>query len=130
MAVLTDDLGCNKQVNAQTTETTAVDASLSTSTADQETYLKTPHRSTSGSKCIKRSQPTGTVPPTCRGNSQFANSIPVGYESDDSWGRNSTIVELDSTHNHNIVPLVAFQPWTSAQTEEGAKTTDKIITLL
>ena len=104
--------GCNKQVNAQTPETAAVDAGPSTSTADQETYPKTPHRSNSGIKGTKWSQPTGMVPPTCRGALNFANSIPVGYESEDSWGHNSTTVELDHIHNHDIVPLVALRVWT------------------
>ena len=123
LAILTDNLGCNNQVNAQTTETTAVDTGPFTSTADQETYVKTPCRSNSGSKGTKQLQPTSMVPPTCRGDSDFANGIPAGYESDDPWGHNSTTAEPDNIHNHNIVPL-------NAQAEEGTKTTNKIITLL
>ena len=45
LAFLTDKLDCNDQVYAQTTETTAVHAGPSTSTADQETYIKMPCKS-------------------------------------------------------------------------------------
>ena len=47
LAVLTDNPGCNDQVNAQTTETAVVHAGPSTSTANQETFCKTPRRSKS-----------------------------------------------------------------------------------
>ena len=109
LAVLTDDPSCNKHFNAPKSETTAVDAGPSTSTADEETYLKTLSRNNSPSRGTKQPQPTGTVSPTCRRDFSFANGIPAGYESDDSWGHNSTALEPEHIHNHNIVPLLALR---------------------
>ena len=41
LAVLLNELNTNKATDAQKPETTTVDATLSTSTADEETYIKT-----------------------------------------------------------------------------------------
>ena len=113
LAMLMENPSCDNQVNAPTTETAAGPPNPSTSTADQETYNKTPYRSKSNYNGAKWPQPTGTVPPTCRRNSKYNTGIPAGYESDDSWDHNSNIVESTHTHSHNIVPLVALRSWTT-----------------
>ena len=113
LAVLTDDPSCNKNFNAPKSETAAVDATPSTSTADEETYVKIPSRNNSASRGTKQPQPTGTFSPTCQRDFSFDNSIPAGCESDDSWGLTSTALEPEQVHNHNIVPLLALRTWTN-----------------
>ena len=89
LAILTDDNGHNINLNAQASETNVVDGTPSTSVVDQETYVKTPSRSSSGTNHYKKTQPINTVRPTCRGNPDLVHGIPTGYDSDDSWGNNS-----------------------------------------
>ena len=113
LAVLTDEHGYNKEVNAKTSKIAAVDTGPTTSTAEQETYIKTLCRNNSGRKGTKWPQPTGTIPSTCRGDFDYINGIPSGYASDNSCVCNSTIVKLDNIHNHDIVPLVACRVWTA-----------------
>ena len=99
LAILTDDNSHNIDLNAQASETAPVDGMPSTSAIDQETYVKTTSRSSTGTNCHKNTQPTSTILPTSRGNPDLVHGIPAGYESDDSWGNHSTAVELGSTHS-------------------------------
>ena len=62
----------------------------------------------------QKSQPTGTVPPTCRPEKGTCSGIPAGYESDDSWGGHSNnddpqqqMPDLDK----ELYPLVAYRTW-------------------
>ena len=119
LAVLTDEPSSNKNFNAPKPETIVVDTAPSTSTADEETYVKIPSRNNSTSRDTKRLQPTGAVSPTHGREYDLVNSIQAGYESDDSWGHNSTALELEHVHNHNqnhshnLVPLLALRTWTN-----------------
>ena len=65
LAVLTDDPCCNKNFDAPKSETATVDAAPSTSTANEETYVKIPSRNNSASRDTKQLQPTGAISPTC-----------------------------------------------------------------
>ena len=65
LAVLSDKSNSNKTFDAQKPETTSVDTALSTSTADEETYVKIPSQHNSASRDTKMVQPTGAVSPTC-----------------------------------------------------------------
>ena len=113
LAVLTNNTGYKKDVNALKSETASVDPGPSTSTSDQETPRKTPYRSSTATKNTRRSQPTGAVLPTCRRDYDLVNGILVGYESDNSWDCNSTIGELEHTCAHDIIPRVAYRGWTN-----------------
>ena len=115
LVVLSNESITNKAIDAQKPETTTVDATLSTSTANEETYFKIPSRHYSANRDTKRVQPTGAVSPTCRREYRLVNGIPVGYESDDSWDQNSITHELEHVHNHthNIVPLLALRTLTN-----------------
>ena len=111
LAVLSDETSSNKNFDAQKPETASVDIAPSTSTVDEETYVKIPSRTNSANRDTKRLQPTGAVSPTCQREYGLVNSFPAGYESDDSWGQNSTTHETEYVHNHthNIVPLLALR---------------------
>ena len=113
LAVLSNKSNTNKAIDAQKPETTTVDAAPSTSTANEETYVKIPSWHNSANRDTKRVHPTGAVIPTCRREYGLINGIPVGYETDDSWDQNSITHELEHTHNHthNIVPLLALHTW-------------------
>ena len=78
LAVLTDEPSSNKKFDAPNPETAVVDAALSTSTADEETYVKIPSRNNSTSRDTKRIQPTGAVSPTCRREYRLVNGILAG----------------------------------------------------
>ena len=114
LAVLSDESNSNKTFDAQKPETTSVDAAPSTSTANKETYIKIQSRHNSANRDTTRVQPTEAVSPTCRREYGLVNSIPAGYESDDSWDQNSLTHEPAHVHNHthNIVPLLALCTWT------------------
>ena len=115
LAVLSNESNTNETIDAQKPETTTVDAAPSTSTADEETYIKIPSRHNSANRDTKRVHPTGAVVPTCRREYGLVNGIPVGYETDDSWDQNSITHEPEHAHNHthNIVPLLALCMWTN-----------------
>ena len=114
-AVLSNETKTNETINAQKPETTTVDAAPSTSTADEETYIKIPSWHNSGNRDPKRVHPTGAVVPTCRREYRLVNSILAGYETDDSWDQDSLTHEREHahTHTHNIVPLMALCTWTN-----------------
>ena len=66
LVVLSDESNTNKTFDAQKPETTPVDITPSTSTADEETYVKIPSQHNSANRDTKRVQPTGAVSPTCQ----------------------------------------------------------------
>ena len=115
LAVLSNESNTNKAIDAQKPETTTVDTAPSTSTADEETYVKIPSRHNSANRDTKRVHPTGAVLPTCRREYRLVNGILVGYKTDDSWDQNSITHEPEHVHNHthNIVPLLALCTWTN-----------------
>ena len=94
LVVLLNESNTNKAINAQKPETTTVDATLSTSTADEETYIKIPSCNNSANRDTKRVHPTGAVLPTCRREYGLVNGILAGYETDNSWDQNSITHEL------------------------------------
>ena len=115
LVVLSNETNTNETINAQKPETTTVDAALSTSTADEETYVKIPSRHNSANRDPKKVHPTGAVVPTCRREYRLVNGIPAGYETDDSWDQDSLTHEPEHAHNHthNIVPLLGLHTWTN-----------------
>ena len=109
LVVLSNETDINKMPDAQKPEATNLDADPSTSTADDQTYIKIPSRHYAANKDSKKQHPTGAVIPTCRREYGLVNGIPAGYETDDSWDNDSHTHE--HTHTHNIVPLLTLCPW-------------------
>ena len=109
LAVLSNETDISKMPDAQKPEATNLDADPSTSTADDQTYVKIPSRHYAANCDKKKQQLTGAVAPTCRRNYGLVNGIPAGYETDDSWDNDSHT--HDHTHAHNIVPLLSLHPW-------------------
>ena len=109
LAVLLNETDINKTSDAQKPEATTLDAELSASPADEETYIKIPSRRFAANCDSKKQHPTGSVAPTCRREYGLVNGIPAGYETDDSWDNDSHTHE--HTHTHNIVPLLSICPW-------------------
>ena len=77
LVVLSNETNTNETIEAQKPETTTVDAALSTSTANEETYIKIPSRHNGANRDPKRVHPTGAVIPTCRREYRLVNGIPV-----------------------------------------------------
>ena len=117
LAVLSNETKTNETINAQKPEATIVDAEPSTSTADEEMYVKIPSWHNTANRDPKKIHPTRAVVPTCRRDYGLVNGIPVGYETDDSWDHNSLTHEPEHahTHTHNIVPLLALRTWSNRQ---------------
>ena len=119
LVVLSNESNTNNTFDAKKPDTNSVDAAPSTSIADEETYVKIPSQHNNANRDTKRVQPTGVVSPTCQREYRLVNSIPAGYESDDSWDQNSLTHEPEHVHNHNhthnIVPLLALQTCTNCQ---------------
>ena len=107
LAVLEDQKGPDINPNAQKSADTTQDAEPSASAPDDQTYVKIPSRYADNS-ATRRPHPTGTVTPTCRREYGLVNTIPAGYESDDSWDNISH--NHEHTHTHNIVPLLTLTP--------------------
>ena len=103
----------NKTPDAQKPEATTLNANPSTSTADEETYVKIPSCPYIPSSDTKKQHPTGAVVPTFRREYELVNGIPAGYETDDSWDNDSHTHEHKHmhTHTHNIVPLLTLCTW-------------------
>ena len=105
LAVLEDQKDFDISPNAQKPAVTTQNADPSVSAPDEQTYVKIP--CCYAENCAsQRPQPTGAVTPTGRREYGLVNSIPAGYESDDSWDSASHTHE--HTHTHNIVPLLAL----------------------
>ena len=115
LAVLSNETKTNETIDAQKPEATTVDAELSTSTADEETYIKIPSRHNTANRDPKKAHPTRAVIPTCRRDYRLVNGIPAGYETDDSWDHDSLTHEPEHahTHTHNIVPLLVLRTWSN-----------------
>ena len=114
LAVLSNDTKTN-EVDAQKPEATNLDAEPSTSTADEETYIKIPSQHHTANRNPKKTHPTRAVIPTCRRDYGLVNGILTGYEMDDSWDHDSLTHEWEHTHTHthNIVPLLALRTWSN-----------------
>ena len=112
-AVLSNETDINKTPDAQKPKATTLDADPSTSTMDEETYVKIPSRHYAANCDPKKQHPTRAVAPTCRRQYGLVNRIPAGYETDDSWDNDSHTHEHKHmhTHTHNIVPLLALHTW-------------------
>ena len=113
LVVLSNETDIKKMPDAQKPEATTLDADPSTSTVDEETYIKIPSRHYTANCNSKKQHPTGAVAPTCRRQYGLVNGIPAGYETDDSWDNDSHTHEHEHTHTHthNIVPLLALHTW-------------------
>ena len=109
LAVLSNETDINKMPNAQKPEATTLDMDPSTSTADEQTYVKIPSQHYAANLRVKEATPYQAVAPTCRRDYRLVNGIPAGYETDDSWDNNSHTHE--HTHTHNIVPLLTLHTW-------------------
>ena len=100
LAVLSNETNINKTLDAQKPEATTLDAELSTSTVDEETYVKIPSQHNAANCNPKKQHPTGAVAPTCRRQYGLVNRIPAGYKTDDSWDNDSHTHEHEHTHIH------------------------------
>ena len=109
LVVLSNETDINKMPDAQKPEATALDADPSTSTADEQTYVKIRSWHYAANCDTKKQHPTGAITPPCRRDYGLVNGIPVGYKTDDSWDNDSHTHE--HTHTHNIVPLLTLCPW-------------------
>ena len=103
------------EVDAQKPEATNLDTEPSTSTANEETYVKIPSWHNAANRDPKKTHPTGAVVLTCRRDYRLVNGIPAGYETDDSWDHDSLTHEWEHTHTHthNIVPLLTLCTWSN-----------------
>ena len=84
LAVLEDQKNTDTSPDAQKSPDTTQDAEPSASAPDDQTYVKIPSCYAENS-ATRRPHPTGAVAPTCRREYGLVNTIPAGYESDDSW---------------------------------------------
>ena len=109
LVVLLNEIDVTKTLDAQKPEATTLDAELSASAVDEETYVKIPSRRYAANSDTRKQHPTGAVAPTCRREYGLVNGIPAGYETDDSWDNDSHTHE--HTHMHNIVPLLSICAW-------------------
>ena len=66
LAVLSNETDINKMPDAQKPEATTLDADLSTSTAEEQTYVKIPSRHYAANCDTKKQHPTRAITPTCR----------------------------------------------------------------
>ena len=114
--LLTDKENYKGPLNAQAHKRKAsVDATPTKPT--QETVPKVVEPSNSASN--QKSQPTGTVLPTCRPKKGTCNGIPAGCESDDSWGgysHNDDPQQQTPNLDEELYPLVAYRMWTRPHT--------------
>ena len=101
LVVLSNETNINKTVDAKKPEATHLDAELSTSTADKETYVKIPSQHNAANCDQKMQHPTGAITPTCRREYGLVNGIPAGYETDDSWDHDSLTYECKHTHTQH-----------------------------
>ena len=108
LAVLEDQTIKQTSTDAEKSSDNTQNAEPSTSAPDDQTYVKIPSRYAENS-ATRRPHLTGAVAPTCRREYGLVNTIPAGYESDDSWDNLSHT--HDHTHTHNIVSLLTLRPW-------------------
>ena len=98
LVVLMNETDINKMPDAQKPEATTLDADPSTSTVDEQTYVKIPSRHYAANCDSNKQHPTRAVAPTCRRDYGLVNGIPAGYETDDSWDNDSHTHEHTHTH--------------------------------
>ena len=103
LVVLSNETKTNETVDAQKPEATTLDTEPSTSTADEETYVKIPSRHNAANRDPKKTHPTRAVVPTCRRDYGLVNRIPAGYKTDNSWDHNSLTHEWEHTHTHTHI---------------------------
>ena len=108
LAILEDQTIKHTSTDAEKSPDNTQNADPSTSAPDDQTYVKIPSRYAENS-ATRRPHLTGAVAPTCRCEYGLVNTIPAGYESDDSWDNLSHT--HDHTHTQNIVPLLTLCPW-------------------
>ena len=108
IAVLEDHTITHTIPDAEKSPDNTPNAEPSTSTLDEQTYVKIPSRYAENC-ATRRTHPTGAVTPTRRRDFGLVNTIPAGYESDNSWDNLSH--NHEHTHMHNIVPLLTLRPW-------------------
>ena len=115
LAVLSNETKTNETVDAQKPEATTLDAEPSTSTADEETYVKIPSQHNAANCDPKKTHPTRAVVPTCRRDYGLVNGILAGYKTDDSSDHDSLTHKWEHahTHTHNIVPLLTLRTWSN-----------------
>ena len=113
LAVLSNETDITQTPDAQKPEATILEAEPSASTVDEETYINIPSQNYAANCDPKKQHPTGAIAPTCRREYGLVNGILAGYETDDSWDKDSHTHECDHmhTHTHNIVPLLALCTW-------------------
>ena len=109
LAVLSNETDISKMPDAQKPEATNLDTDPSTSTADDQTYVKIPSQHYAANCDTKKQHLTRAVTSTCRRDYGLVNGILAGYKTDDSWDNDSHT--HDHTHTHNIVPLLTLRPW-------------------
>ena len=97
LAVLSNETDSNKTPDAQKPEATTLDAELSASTADEETYVKIPSQHYTANCDPKKQHPTGAIAPTCRREYGLVNGIPAGKRL---MTLGTTILILMNTHTH------------------------------
>ena len=107
LAVLEDKTITDTSPDAKKSPDNTQDPDPSTSAPDNQTYINIPSCYAENS-ATRRPHPTGAVAPTCRRDYGLVNTIPAGYESDDSWDNLSH--NHEHTHTHNIVPLLTLCP--------------------
>ena len=78
LAVLSNETKTNETIDAQKPEATTVDTEPSTSTADEEMYIKIPSQHNTANHDPKKSHPTKAVIPACRRDYRLVNGIPAG----------------------------------------------------
>ena len=115
LVVLSNETKTNETLDAKKPEATTLDTEPSTSTADEETYVKIPSRHNTANHDPKKTHPIRAVVPTCRRDYRLVNGILAGYKTDDSWDHDSLTHEWEHTHTHthNIVPLLALHTWSN-----------------
>ena len=84
LAVLSNETDISKTPDAQKPEATTLDADPSTSTVDEQTYVKIPSQHYTANCDTKKQHPTRAVAHTCRREYRLVNGIPAGYETDDT----------------------------------------------
>ena len=109
LAVLLNETDINKMPDAQKPEATTLDADPSTSTADDQTYIKIPSQHYATNCDTKKQYPTGAVTPTCRRDYRLVNGIPVVYETDDSWDNDSHTHEHTHTQHSSIAYIMPLE---------------------
>ena len=80
LAVLEDQMIKHTTPDAEKSPDSTQNAEPSTSTPDDQTYVKIPSRYAENNG-TRQTHPTGAVTPTCRRDFGLVNAIPAGYES-------------------------------------------------